>query len=157
MSGASTQDQTTQGYQPPRNVQFSVFLANKIGKLLELVSVFDGEALRLVAVSVVDAADHAVVRVVTSNADLARQLLCSREMPCSETDILVVELGPDQRLGKLCQSLLAAELSIHYAYPLMVLPHGSPTIALYTDDQILAGQILRRKQFNLLGENDLRP
>lgn len=36
----------------------------------------------------------------------------------------------------------------------MVCPHGVPTITLYTDDQLLAGQVLR-KMFTLLGENDL--
>ena len=155
MSQFSVSDQTTQGYQPPYNTQFSAFLDNRCGKLLELVEIFQGHALRLVALSVVDSADHAVVRLVTSNSDLARRLLQQHDIPFSEAQILVVEIGPDHTLSKLCISLLSAELNIHYAYPLMVRPHGVPTIALHTDDQILAGQILRRKLFTLLGENDL--
>ena len=55
----------------------------------------------------------------------------------------------------MCLSLLAAELSIQFAYPLMVRPEGSPVIALAVDDLTLAGQILRRKEFRLLGEADL--
>ncbi len=148
-------DYVAQGYELPRNVQFSVFLDNRCGKLLELVEIFDGHALSLVALSVIDSVDHAVVRIVTSRADLARRLLGRHEIPFSEADILVVELGYEHTLSKLCISLLSAELNIHYAYPLMVRPHGMPTIALHTDDQVLAGQILRRKMFTLLGENDL--
>jgi len=148
-------DQITQGYQMPYNTQFSVFLENRCGKLLELVEILDGHALRLVALSVVDSADYAVVRLVTSRGELARRLLQRHDMRFSEAEILVVELGPHHTLSKLCISLLSAELNIHYAYPLMVRPHGMPTIALHTDDQILAGQILRRKMFTLLGENDL--
>lgn len=148
-------DYVAQGYEPPRNVQFSAFLDNRCGKLLELVEIFDGHALSLVALSVIDSADHAVVRLVTSRADLARRLLERHHIPFSEADILVVELGYEQTLSKLCISLLSAELNIHYAYPLMMRPHGVPTIALHTDDQVLAGQILRRKMFTLLGENDL--
>ncbi len=155
MSHFSVKDQIAQGYQPPYNTQFSAFLDNRCGKLLELVEIFDGHALRLVALSVVDSADHAVVRLVTSRALLARRLLQRHQIPFSEAEILVVELGPSHTLSQLCIALLSAELNIHYAYPLMVRPHGVPTIALHTDDQVLAGQILRRKWFTLLGENDL--
>jgi len=155
MSHFSVSEEIAQGYQPAYNTQFSAFLPNRCGKLLELVEIFDGHALRLVALSVVDSADHAVVRLVTSRSALARRLLQRHNIPFSEAEILVVELGEGQTLSKLCISLLSAELNIHYAYPLMVRSHGLPTIAIHTDDQILAGQILRRKMFTLLGENDL--
>lgn len=150
-----SQEQTLQGYEQPHNTQFSVFLDNRCGKLLELVEIFDGHALEVVALSVVDSADHAVVRLVTSSGNLARKLLRQHGMPFSEAGILVVELRPGRSLAQLCVSLLSAELNIHFAYPLMVRPHGACAIALHTDDQILAGQILRRKLFTLLGENDL--
>ena len=147
--------QTMQGYQPPFNTQFSVFLDNRCGKLLELVEIFDGEDLDIVALSVIDAADHAVVRLVTSRSNLARQLLLQHGVAFSESQILVVELSPDRSLARLCMFLLSAELNIHFAYPLMMRPHGICAIALHTDDQLLAGQILQRKLFTLLGENDM--
>jgi hypothetical protein len=37
----------------------------------------------------------------------------------------------------------------------MLKPNGTPTIALSVDDLTLAGQILRKKNFRLLGEEDL--
>ncbi|MEX2386383.1 MAG: hypothetical protein WD534_00785, partial [Phycisphaeraceae bacterium] len=54
-----------------------------------------------------------------------------------------------------CQSLLAAEVNIYYAYPLIVQPRGRAVIAVYTDDLLLSAQLLRRKLFTLLAENDL--
>jgi len=157
MTQAPIDAETSRGYEPPQTTQFSVFLANRIGKLHELLEAFEGDpALRVVALSVVEAADHAVVRVVTNHAGSARRLLRDRGLPFSEAEILIVELGSDQRLGRLCMILLAVEISIHYAYPLMVRPHGAATIALHTDDQVLAGTVLRRKGFGLLGEADLR-
>jgi hypothetical protein len=50
---------------------------------------------------------------------------------------------------------LGAELSIQFAYPLMLRPNGTPTIALSVEDVTLAGQILRRKEFRIFGEADL--
>lgn len=150
-----TEELVEQSYNPPSNTQFSVFLDNKVGRLLDLLEVFDGKKLRLVALSVVDAADHAVVRMVTTNPDLVRQTLNYNKLAFSETEILVVELSHAHTLHQLCVALLSAEINIHYAYPLMVRPHGTPTIALHCDDQYMAGQILLKKQFTVLGDGDL--
>ena len=155
MSQASLNQPIAKGFEPPRAIQFSVFLDNRCGKLLELLKVFDGQALSLAALSIVDSADHAVVRLVTSNSDLARRLLLRNTFAFSESDVVIVEQRPGQTLSEICRSLLAAELNIHYVYPLIVQPHGHPSYALNSDDQVMAGQILRRKLFHLLGENDL--
>ena len=148
--------ETTQGYSPPTVRQFSVFLDNKVGKLLELVGLFDeAPNVHLCAFSVLESSDHAVVRIVPNNADAARVLLRKNSLPFSEFDLLIVELVSDHNLTSMCLYLLGAELNIRFAYPLMLRPDGTPTIALAVDDQILAGQILRKKNFRLLGEGDL--
>ncbi|MHC4141540.1 MAG: acetolactate synthase [Planctomycetota bacterium] len=137
--------ETTRGYCPPVVRQFSVFLENKVGKLFELVRVFDDAPdVHLCAFSVVESSDHAVVRVIPNNADAAREVLHEHGLPFSEFDLLIVELADDHTLTSMCLYLLGAELNIRFA-----------TIALAVDDQTLAGQILRKKQFRLLGEEDL--
>ena len=155
MADPFNNEQTARGFQPPFNTQFSVFLDNRVGKLLELVDVFDGHSIRLVGLSVNDSADHAVVRLITNDGEQARGLLRSHHMPYSEADILVVKLSPPLGLADLCRCLLTAELSIHYAYPLMVHFESGAAIAFQTDDEVLACQILMRKNFELLGESDL--
>ena len=154
--GAPTGFETEQAHTPPLCTQFSVFLDNRVGKLNELLEVFDDTPIRLVALSVMDASDHAVVRLVTTRSDDTRQMLNDDELPFAESEILVVELASGQRLTKLSISLLAAEINIDYAYPLMSRPHGAPTLAIHTDDPILAGQILTRKGFRLVTEEQLR-
>ena len=155
MSQAPLIDDQALGYEQPRNIQFSVFLDNRVGKLLELVQVFEGHALAIAGLSVIDSADHAVVRLITSRSDLARRLLTRHKLPFSEKEVLVVELTRNHTMATMCLALLGAELNIHYAYPLLVRPHDLPTIALQCDDHTLACQILLRKRFTLLGENDL--
>ena len=155
MVDAPVAEQTTPRFQPPYNVQFSVFLDMRVGKMLELLEVFQGQALTLASMSVIDATDHAVIRVLTSNSVLARRLLQRHHLPYSEADVLVVELPDTQSMAQLSTSLLNAELNIHYVYPLLVRPRGHPAIALHVDDHVLAGQVLRRQLFTLLGENDL--
>lgn len=148
--------ETEQGYGTPSVRQFSVFLDNRVGKLLDLVQLFDDNPeVSLRAFSVLDSSDHAVVRLIFDNADAARHLMRRRQFTFSETDLLVVELGGDLTLKHICMYLLGAELNIRFAYPVLRAEEDHPRIALAVDDNTLAGQILRRKGFRLLGEEDL--
>ncbi len=148
--------ETAKGYAPPSVTQFSVFLDNRVGKLLELVEQFDEDPLcHICAFSVHEAADHAVVRVITNHAQRAKQILEDHKLPYSATQLLVVELVGGLTISRMCVCLLSAELNIRFAYPLMLRPNGTPTIAVCVDDTTLAGQILNRKSFRLLGECDL--
>jgi hypothetical protein len=151
-----TEPSTERSYAPPSVRQFSVFLDNRVGKLLELVQLFDdAPEVNLRAFSVLDSSDHAVVRLIFDNADAARHLLRRKQMAFSEVDLLIVELSQNLSLTHICLFLLGAELNIRFAYPVMHTTNQNPLVAIAVDDNTLAGQILRRKGFTLLGEEDL--
>ena len=136
--------------------QFAVFLDNKVGKLLELLKLFEDDSMvNVAALSVMDSSDHAVVRMIFSNADAARHLLRKNNYTFSELDLIVVQIGQGQSLTKLCLHLLGAELNIRFVYPGLMRAASEPCVALAVDDTYLAGQILLRKRFTLLGEEDL--
>jgi hypothetical protein len=48
-----------------------------------------------------------------------------------------------------------AEINIHYAYPLLVGPHGRAAMALHVEDHETAVNTLSRQGFVLFTENDL--
>lgn len=147
---------TASGYTPPSVTQFSVFLDNRVGKLLELLKLFDEHSnCQVCAFSVQEASDYAVVRLITNHSNAAREILRREKHPFSEHQLLIVEVTGEQSLTRLCLYLLGAEINIDFAYPLMFGPAGHPSIALAVDDLTLAGQILRKKNFRLLGEADL--
>ena len=147
---------TEQGYSPPSVRQFAVFLDNKVGKLLELLKLFEDDSMvNVAALSVMDSSDHAVVRMIFSNADAARHFLRKNNYTFSELDLIVVQIGQGQSLTKLCLHLLGAELNIRFVYPVLMRAASEPCVALAVDDTYLAGQILLRKRFTLLGEDDL--
>ena len=67
---------TAQGYSPPSVRQFSVFLENKVGRLLDVVRMFDeAPELHLCGLSVLESSDHAVVRLIPNNGAATQQLL----------------------------------------------------------------------------------
>ncbi len=152
MASAILPDQTGHGYTPPANTQFSVFLDNRVGKLLELLDIFSEKKPRIIGLSIMDSTEYAVVRILTNDAASARTLLDARGMSYSETQMLAVRLGEGHEIADLCRSLLAAELSLEYAYSLMV-PRKN-ALALHTDNSLFACEVLLRKKFELLGEAD---
>ena len=54
--------QTTQRFEGPRVLQFSVFLKNKVGALLEVVRLLNQHTLDVVGLSVQDSTDSSIVK-----------------------------------------------------------------------------------------------
>lgn len=136
--------------------QFSVFMQNRVGQLNDLFARFGAEDIRVVALSVVDSADCAIVRLILSDPEQARQVFAVAGLAASESELIAVELPDSSRpLVDICTPLLQAELNIHYAYPLFARPHDRPVMVLHVDDQALACRILDSKGLSLLNESDL--
>lgn len=148
--------ETELGYAPPLVRHFSIFLDNRVGKLLEILAALDEEGhVSVRAISILDSSDYAVVRLVVDRPATACEIFARHEVSYCETTALVAELADGKELHHLCKFLLSAELNIRYLYPTTPRPSGEPTVILTTDDNTLAGQILRRKGFRLFGEADL--
>src|SRR3984885_15130472 len=85
---------TARGRDWPSVRQFNVFLANRMGALLDLVRRFETTDVKLVALTVVENADCAIIRLVASGPERAYEILTQAKFPFTESDLLVVKL-PD--------------------------------------------------------------
>ncbi|MDP6541865.1 MAG: hypothetical protein QGF07_03675 [Phycisphaerales bacterium] len=146
-----------QGYQVPCVRQFSVFLENRVGRLLDLLRHFDDAShIHVVGLNVIDSSDHAVIRMIPDNADAARLMLHDLAISFSEIDVVVTVIDESHSLADLCLYLLGAELNIHFIYSLIKQPIiGDSLLAIAIDDLMLGGQLLLKKGFTLLGEAEL--
>jgi hypothetical protein len=153
--GSDTDFATARGRDWPSVRQFNVFLENRVGALMDLVRRFEATDIRIVSLTIVDSADCAIIRIVLSDPERALEILRAAELPVTESDLLVVQL-PDVRqpLVSICKALLAAEINIHYAYPLLVGPQGAPALALHVDDHGQAVLTLQRKGHTIFTESD---
>ena len=87
--------------------------------------------------------------------NLGLPLCGNNNIAFSEVDVLVVVIDDSHSLADLCLYLLGAELNISFIYALIQQSQiGNPIIAVAVDDLTLAGQLLVKKGFNLLGEAD---
>jgi hypothetical protein len=148
---------TGAGFEKPTLRQFTIFLENRVGRLTLLLRCLEASGQRIVGIAIEESADAALVRLIPCEPEDTRQCLKESGFSFSITEVLAVELPQNARepLISICNALLAAEINVHYAYPLLRGLHG-PALALYVDDRTFAAQILIRKQFTLIGESDLR-
>lgn len=154
--GSGTDFATARGRDYPTIRQFTVFLENRVGQLLEVVRRFEGSRVRIVAFSINDATECAFVRFLLSHPEQGREILERAGLAMIESDLIGVEL-PDgsQPLLQVCTALLQAEINIIQAYPLIIRPHGKPAVAIMVDNTEMAMETLRAKNFHLLTERDL--
>ncbi len=155
-SGSAIDYSTARGRDWPSVRQYNVFVENRVGNLLTVVRRFESTDIRIVSLTVVDSADCAIIRLVLSAPERAREIFELASLPFTESDLLVVELPEhNQPLVMICKALLGAEISIHYAYPLMVGPAGRAALALHVEDHETAAATLSGMGFTLLTEKDL--
>src|SRR5437588_6937850 len=124
-SGSEVNFATARGRDWPSVRQFNVFIANRVGGLLDVVRRFETSDNHIVSLTVVDSADCAIIRIVLSDPERALEVFRQAKLPITESDLMVVQL-PDvpQPLLQICKALLVAEINIHYAYPLLIGPQG---------------------------------
>lgn len=149
---------TARGRDWPSVRQFNVFLANRMGALLRLVKQFETTDVRVVSLNVVETTDCAIIRLLPSDYERAYELLASGKFPFTESDLLVVKLPDDERpLLTITKALLAGEINLHYAYPLLigVGPMGSTALAIHVDDIEGAAATLSNQGFTIFTEDDL--
>ena len=154
--GSGTEFATMRGRNYPSIRQFTVFLENRVGQLLEVVRRFEGSKVRIVALSITDSAECAFVRFLLSHPEQGREILERAGLALIESDLIGVELPVgDQALLRICTALLQAEVNIIQAYPIMVRPHGRPAVALMVDNIEMGQETLAEKGFSMITEADL--
>ncbi len=136
--------------------QFSVFLENKCGRLLDLMRIFDQNQIHVLGLSVVDTTDSAVVRIVVDDPDKATVLFAQHHIYYSDTEVIVAELPHGAAgLAMMLTALLEAEINIYYTYSLIVRSHDRPVLAFHVEDNELAAEVFKRHGFVTLRQADL--
>jgi hypothetical protein len=155
--GAGTGYATMRGRTFPTIRQFTVFLENRVGQLLEVIRRFEGSRVRIVALSISEATECAFVRFLLSHPEQGREILERAGLALIETDLIGIELpASPQPLLEICTALLQAEVNIIQAYPLIIRPHGRPAVAIMVDNLEMALETLGNKGFTMISEGDLQ-
>lgn len=148
---------TIRGRDWPTLRQFCVFMENRVGGLYDLLRHLERNEIRVVALSIANSVDCAIIRVMVNNTERAREVFQLSKFAFSESDLVGVELPDDpQPYLRICMALLAGEINISYTYPLLYRRQGRGGIAMYVDDVETAMRILTEQGLTVITENNLQ-
>ena len=139
--------------------QLSIFLPNRVGALLLLVRQLEKQKIHICAVSILDSADHAVVRLIVDQPTFAADLLSVEGYKLFDAELLAVRLPTGKGVGirKMLSALLMAEINVDYVYPILTGVDGDSVLAVHVADVDSAARSLKEQGFELLNQDDLGP
>lgn len=113
-----------------KDKQISVLISNQTGELANMTSQMAKFNINIKAISVSDAMDYRVIRLITSDAERAGAALREAGYGFVMNEVLVSEI-PDKpgALAELCGKLTEAGISIRYVYA-TVTPGGGVALAV---------------------------
>lgn len=97
--------------------QFSVFMVNKPGMLAKVLAEFAKSKINIIAMTMMDSAEHGVMRVVAHPTSQVKDVLNALNMPHSDTDVLCVTLDNHPgAFAEVVEKLAKNHINISYAY-----------------------------------------
>lgn len=148
--------ETTEKLSGPAVRQYSVFLANRVGALMEVVKMLSEARVVVLALSIQDSSETSIARMIVSDPERLEELFDRNDIAFGACEVAVVELEEGASdLPKLLAALLEAEVNILFSYTLLIRPRGRPLVAIHTDDLECASAVLEGRGFRLLRQTDL--
>src|SRR5205807_7170673 len=148
--------ETTSKIGGPLVRQFSVFLPNKVGAMLEVVKLLNAHATHVVALSVSESTDAAIARIIVSDPERVEELFRENNVAFGVCELMVVELREvATQFIKILATLLMAEVNVHFSYPLLTRPNCRDVLAMHVDDSECAASVLQGEGFRLLSQRDI--
>lgn len=148
----------TKTIRPPGNDdirQFSIFAENKVGRLHELTAALSHRDLHILAMSIIDTTDSAMIRLVVDYPEMAEEILNERFFAHDTVPVLCVEIQGAHELPKITAALMQAEINVHYLYSFVTRPEGKCGLVLRVEDNDLGAEVLRRIGITVLSQSDI--
>ena len=147
---------TTEKLQGAAVRQYSVFLANRVGALMDVMRLLAQARVVVLALSIQDSSETSIARMIASDPELLEDLFQLNDIAFGVCEVAVAELEEGASdLPRLLTALLEAEVNILFSYTLLVRPRGRPLMAVHTDDLECASAVLEGRGFRLLRQTDL--
>lgn len=127
--------------------QLSLFLENKPGTLAAVCKTMAAAKVNIVAISITDGVDHAVVRMVVDEPQKALHPLGERGVLVVERDVLLIACqNRPGELASIARKLSAKKINIEYAYAATVPDASAGAIVLRVDNIAAAKRVLKGHQ-----------
>ena len=123
--------------------QLTVALENYPGRLAAVTNIISQQNINIVAISLIDNIEQGVIRLVSSEPAICKNVLVKEGLYVIEADVLAIELtdSPGQ-LARVTQTLASAQINIEYTYGSTVRVGDTMRLIVKVSDLKKACQIL---------------
>jgi len=130
-----------------RMVQFSIFMGNKPGMLSTVCRELAKAKINIVALTMMDASEHGVLRMIAEDPARARTTLAKLNVPMAETGVLAVTMpNHPGAAADVCERLSANRVKISYLYGTTGVKGGKAIGVFKVSDVNKAMKILEAKR-----------
>ena len=115
--------------------QLAIFMENRPGMLARICQALAQAGVNILALSILDTVDHAIIRMLVDKPKEAEQVLLRLHAMVQCHDVVFMDV-PNQvgALAKVAEQLAAAGINIEYAYCTTAIGNGIGAIVLRTND-----------------------
>lgn len=136
--------------------QLSVFVENKQGNLSDTAKVLADADINIRAMSIADAKDFGILRLIVSDCDKAKELL-SEDTIVSINDVIAVKMDDKQgALYKILKVLEDGQINIEYTYAFTAHINLDAYVVFRVDDVDVAEKLLNEKGFATLAQEQVK-
>jgi len=136
--------------------QFSLYLENKVGRLSDVIRDLRVNNINVMALSVLDTAEAAVIRLVVDDPDKAQTVFKTQDVKVVVANLVAVQIPPEPRnIEDILRALLAAEININYIYSMHFRHNDWPVLALHTEEMEYAIQALESANLKVIFQSDI--
>ena len=136
--------------------QISVFLENRPSSLLEFTKLLEENAIDLRAMSLAEAEDFGIVRIIVDDSYKTIQVLKEAGYVCNMTKVLAVEV--EDKPGALVKVLTALgdnKVNLDYTYAFLSSKKGSAFMIMRVEDNEAAVRALSENGIRTVCQDDL--
>ena len=136
--------------------QVSVFIENKVGRIMEITEVLSENKVNIRALSLADTSDFGILRMIVDNLDKASGALKEKGFIVKETEVVAVEV-PDKPggLAQVLEILCIANINVEYMYAFFEQPQDKALLIFRFENPEGAIQVLMEKGIQISGGDKL--
>jgi len=140
--------------------QVSVFLDNRPGSLSELITYLDRFQIKIFALSIADAGEFGLIRMITEDAGRVTKILEDADFNLAKSkrniEVTVILTTEKDKVSKIAKILGDNDLNIDYAYSSAVRIDGKFALVLRVDDLDRAERILEENGITILSLDEIK-
>jgi hypothetical protein len=141
-------------------LQVSVYLDNRPGSLSEAMAQLDKNQIKVFALSIADAGEFGLVRMITEDPEKATTVLEDVDYNLAKsrknTEVTAVFITEEDKISKITKILADGSINIEYAYSSAVNVNGKIALILRASDVENAEKILKANGVTVLSLAEIK-